>query len=359
MVTLVFSFLLIGCKGGRNDPGIMVQWENGKPVSMIVPVDLFGNTVEDSIEQFLHIRLAEIENAPAILGKYNTSEDKVAFRPLIPFTRGFKYNVAFKDRIIGVVNIPPADTMDKTVVRFIYPSGDTLPENLLKVYIFFSGPVQQGQSLDHIVLVRDEHDTLSSVFLDLQPELWNKEGMVLTLWLDPGRVKRDLQPNQELGTPLHAGSRYKLIISPGWQNAEGIPLSSLYEKTFIAGLRDSLSPVPEDWMIHAPVAGTTGSLEVEFHEPLDYVLLGNSIRVTDNKAVAIPGNLSVNADGTGLSFAPGEAWAAGGYILEIESRLEDLAGNNLNRLFDTDLSKATQQDAKEIYKRYFRIAPPK
>ena len=44
----------------------------------------------------------------------------------------------------------------------------------------------------------------AGTFLDLQPELWNAEGTVLTLWLDPGRIKRDLIPNKELGIPLKA-----------------------------------------------------------------------------------------------------------------------------------------------------------
>ena len=44
----------------------------------------------------------------------------------------------------------------------------------------------------------------------------------------------------------------------------------------------------------------------------------------------------------------------GTYILQIESRLEDLAGNNLDRLFDTDLTQK-QQASKNIHKRQFEI----
>ena len=33
------------------------------------------------------------------------------------------------------------------------------------------------------------------------------------------------------------------------------------------------------------------------------------------------------------------AWKAGRYRLKIESRLEDLAGNNLNRPFDRDITR--------------------
>ena len=37
---------------------------------------------------------------------------------------------------------------------------------------------------------------MKSIFLELENELWNPEHTQLTLWLDPGRIKRDLIPNQ-------------------------------------------------------------------------------------------------------------------------------------------------------------------
>ena len=42
-------------------------------------------------------------------------------------------------------------------------------------------------------------------------------------------------------------------------------------------------------------------------------------------------------------------------MVEIESRLEDLAGNNLNRLFDKDITRKSTGEQNEIYKRSFHI----
>lgn len=42
-------------------------------------------------------------------------------------------------------------------------------------------------------------------------------------------------------------------------------------------------------------------------------------------------------------FIPDNRWAPGQYKIKIESRLEDLAGNNLNRLFDQEIT-----DKKEV-----------
>lgn len=38
-------------------------------------------------------------------------------------------------------------------------------------------------------------------------------------------------------------------------------------------------------------------------------------------------------------FTPLTEWKKGRYILRVEPRVEDLAGNNLERLFDRDLAK--------------------
>ena len=69
--------------------------------------------------------------------------------------------------------------------------------------------MQEGQALENITVIKNGKDTIPSIFLDLQPELWNKERTILTLWLDPGRIKRDLQPNKKLGLPLELGALIK------------------------------------------------------------------------------------------------------------------------------------------------------
>ncbi len=38
---------------------------------------------------------------------------------------------------------------------------------------------------------------------------------------------------------------------------------------------------------------------------------------------------------------PQAPWAVGGYELRVATELEDVAGNNLHRLFDVDLSRTT------------------
>jgi hypothetical protein len=84
-------------------------------------------------------------------------------------------------------------------------------------------------------------------------------------------------------------------------------------------------------------------------------LLKNAVRVVDNKGIVVNGVIEIEAKETIVHFIPSAAWSAGDYTLEIESRLEDLAGNNLNRLFDKDLTKKSTGVPKDVYKRSFHI----
>lgn len=353
MCSLAFCFMA-GCLGGDKPVKEVYLGYEGKQVKRIfIKRELLKDIDADSVKNFLYIRLAK-EEAPPILGEITITSEQVIFEPLIAFTPGLRYELYLGNKKHSDIEIPPGDAADMPVVMRVYPHLDSLPENLLKVYIEFNYPMQEGVSADHIFLVK-ENDTLKNVFLDLQPELWNHDRTMLTLWLDPGRIKRDLQPNQQLGAPLAAGVHYKVVIKPGWQDGNGAAMEKAFEKKFYTIRRDSISPDPGLWEIVAPRAGAQLPLMIDFHESLDYQLLLSSLRIVDSKDREIKGEVLVSWDGSKWLFKPAEAWFPGDYFIEIESKLEDLAGNNLNRLFDTDLAKPQKKDQPEIYRLNFNI----
>ena len=351
--SLVFSFLLIACSEKEKKNSISLQWNNNKATGILIPRNLLGSTPEDSIEKLLLIHLEK--NSSSILGEYKITNEEVLFHPLLPLTRGLKYEVYLKDQLLGKVEVLTDEPGNAPAIVSVYPTADTLPENLLKIYIEFSKPMQEGDALKHVILIKNSVDTLSSTFLDLQPELWNNERTILTLWLDPGRIKRDLQPNKVLGPPLVRDTKYQLIIQKDWRDANGTELANGYQKNFITTLRDSLSPIPENWNVDIPKVGTKGPLKIFLYESLDYILLKNTVRVIDENDHSVPGTIDVSAKEFILYFTPSAAWKQGNYTIEIESRLEDLAGNNLNRLFDNDLAHQTQTHEQKIFKRPFHI----
>ena len=83
-------------------------------------------------------------------------DDEVIFKPIIAFTRGLKYQLYVRNEFVDEIKIQAANTTAPEIVA-VYPALDTLPENLLKFYILFSKPMQEGDELKHIHLIKDGH----------------------------------------------------------------------------------------------------------------------------------------------------------------------------------------------------------
>lgn len=148
---------------------------------------------------------------------------------------------------------------------------------------------------------------------------------------DPGRIKRGLLPLREDGPAIEEGKQYTLEIGKEWQDAQGAPLEAEFRKVFRAGPADRTPPDTARWRLTAPRAGTTDPLIVTFPKPMDYALL---MRVLEVRGVA--GSASVARQETEWRFTPARPWQRGAYRLEVDTALEDLAGNRIGRAFDVD-----------------------
>ncbi len=354
---ILFSLtLFVGCaqRQETSKAGLSIRWKNGQATGLLIPLSLLKTINRDEIFQSVQIRLAKPGTKTAILGEYNLNQDTLVFEPLIPFTRGLRYEVVLEKELLAEIEIPAST--DIPTLSGIYPSQDTLPENLLKFYFVFSRPMVEGHSLQYISLLNQQGDTLPRTFLNLQPELWNAEKTILTLWLDPGRIKRDLQPNKLLGAPLTQGERYKLVVSNQWPNDQGTTLKQNYTKNFVVTTRDMTSPSIKHWQIKAPQKGTLHPLEVNLKETLDYILLQNAVQIADTQGHIIEGNIQLSDEERKWEFTPSKPWPIGEYALQIESRLEDPAGNNLNRLFDRDITNTKDTPSpKKVFELKWRV----
>jgi hypothetical protein len=348
-VGLVFFFLLNSCRDDKKElEEIEIVWENNKAVELIIPKKLFQVVSLDGSQPQVFLDSA---NAPAILGasSIGVTSEFAAFKPLIPFTRGLRYRVTVNNKTIGTIDIPSTSPSDEAKVVAVYPTRDTIPENLLKIYIEFSKPMREGEALQHLTLIKNGKDSLQSTFLDLEPELWNNDRTILTVWLDPGRIKRGLQPNLAMGPPLIKGNKYTLIVKQDWKNQDGAELQRDFIKNFITIEYDSLSLDPDFWKIRIPNAGTLQSLNIDFKESLDYMLIRNAIHITNLTGMEVPGAINVYPGEVGFAFTPAVPWEKGDYYLLVETRLEDLAGNNLNHLFDTDIIYGHKKSERKNY----------
>ena len=347
------ALLMVAC-GDRNDNNeVSIHWEGNKATGLVVPKKMLPGYSKDSVEDWLQVRLAY--SSTAILGEYLSRDDSVVFTPLIPFTRGFEYSLNWRDSLLQQIQIPDDSTLEQPDIVAIYPSGDSIPANLLKMYIVFTKPMAEGHAMEYIEVTKNKNTVVPEAFLDLEPELWNKDRTMLTVWLDPGRIKRDLQPNKKLGPPIEPGNRYIITVNQGWEDADGLLLRASSRMDFIAVERDEESPDPAKWTIDAPPARSYLPLVVDMLEPMDYGVLKDAVRLLDFKGNPADVQTLIGPGESLLTFLPNKRWRSGYYTLEIESRLEDLAGNNLERLFDKDLLKDTADKKAITTKRVFSI----
>lgn len=207
--------------------------------------------------------------------------------------------------------------------------------------------MSEGRSSRFVQLFDDvTGDTINNAFLDLQPELWNADGTVLTLWLDPGRIKQDLIPNKKLGVVMTDNRQYRLVVAKGWRAKNGLALERDYIRRFVTTKRDVMKPDTDSWSV--VVKGDT--VIVDLKESLDWSLLHGTVSIVhDDRKIPISKSITETCERR-LYLILNEKLASGDYSLNVESRLEDLAGNNLNRLFETDVTtNSNNNPPKEVY----------
>jgi hypothetical protein len=164
-------------------------------------------------------------------------------------------------------------------------------------------------------------------------ELWDGAHERMTVFFDPGRIKRDLVPHEALGLPLRTGHSYSFVVDSGWPDASGRPLAEAYVKRFYVGAMDRALPQTASWRVATPMRGTRATLIVDFPEPLDRALAARMLAVKRG-ATLVDGVVTVEASERRWTFTPAEPWRDEDYLIEVDTELEDLAGNNLKHLFD-------------------------
>lgn len=275
---------------------------------------------------------------PALLGTYAIDKGELVFRPRYPISPAIRYRAVFR---------PPGGTAIETTivgtersatpvarVEQVYPSGDVLPANTLRLYVYFSTPMSRGEAAAHLRVLDAAGAPVAGIFLPGQ-ELWDPDNRRLTMTFDPGRIKRGLVSNSRMGTPIAEGARYTLVIDREWNDARDVPMIAEFRRTFRGGAALRTPPDPKTWQIAPPAAGSSEPLTVRFPQPMNYALLQRMIRVV-GAGGEIAGAIAVDRHETMWRFTPGAAWRAGAYRLVVDGGIEDVAGNRPGLPFDVE-----------------------
>ncbi|MEM6380365.1 MAG: hypothetical protein AAF705_19405 [Bacteroidota bacterium] len=241
--------------------------------------------------------------------------------------------LSFQVTIIGACTTFVAKEVETPVITAIYPSSDTLPENLLRMYIHFSKSMKTLGNLEKIKLVDEEGQEVFGAIFNNAYELWDKEQKQLTLLFDPSRVKTGLSAHNEKGRSLRVGKNYKLLVGQ-LEDVEGKQLRAVYTKSFVVSQEDRLSPNTALWELKIPQANSLAPLIVRFPDMLDRLSLLQRLQLINESHQPIAGQVEILQRETEWQLMPSEKWVAGNYHLYIHGRLEDPSGNNLNGLFD-------------------------
>jgi len=276
-------------------------------------------------------------------GRYERDPDGVSFFPRFGFTPGRSYTVVGGGTEFTLSR--PSDIAPATTdVAELYPTAGSIPFNLLRLYLCFSSPMSEGVATGHVHVVDDvTGKVLADVLLPPDPELWDRARRALTLLLDPGRIKQGLLPHRQSGYPLVEGRAIRVVVDSAFLDAAGRPLRAPFERRYDVGpdLRGHVDP--RRWRVTPPAARTTGPLVVDFDRTLDLGLLHRCITVHDREGHTVAGSVAVGEDERSWAFVPSAPWGTGPYHLEVDHRLEDVAGNSVSRVFDRDLRRP--QDA--------------
>jgi hypothetical protein len=233
----------------------------------------------------------------------------------------------------------------------IYPTGETLPENVLRFHLVFDEP-PNADVVHSAVRLLDEHGhEIPHAFLDLPQGLWDSTGRILTLLLHPGRIKSGLAASQALGLAVSHGSEVTLEVDIGAFNSTA-QLSStgstIARKKYAITLAQTTGLDTDNWQITMPKVLTQHPLAIRTDHAIDFLSALSAVQIFDAHGVPQSASIEVLPGERTIYVHPSKPWQSDGWRLSLSSELEDICGNRVNQSFEQpDLAQTPAARAKE------------
>lgn len=323
---------------GSEKPSVALFTPSGNAPSYVVAAGVPAAT-DTELARVLIVTV-HLEDTTAIAGRYERDGNRIEFRPLFPFDAGRVYHARLvlpETTIIAGFQVPGSPGSAATFVVRSTPSTDSVPENLLRMYLEFSDSMSRESGVEHIHLLDASGREVQHAFLPLDADFWNPAHTRYTVLFDPGRVKRGILPNEEMGRPLRAGRAYTLLVDSTWRDAHGRPLIRSFRQELVATPAVLTAIKLAEWKLATPNAGTRDSLVVTFPRSLDRGLIDRAIGVETARGESVSGSTAVGSGERRWAFVPTKAWGKQPYRIVVLSILEDVAGNQVDHPFEVDL----------------------
>jgi hypothetical protein len=302
-----------------------------------------GRLTQEDGESILGVSLLSDDKktpGPAMLGKYERNDNELHFTPRFGLEPGQTYRASLKlgDKTLTLdYRVPDLKNQTPPKVIRVYPTGNVLPANHLKFYIYFDRPMRGGKELFKLIELVDEK---GNVIADpwLIDEIWDEENNCLIIYIHPGRIKWGVDLRELLGPVLFEKRSYSFRIRSELSDRAGNKLGNDYVKKFRTTSEDRVRIELADWKLTAPKAGTMEPLTLEFNKSIDHRSLQRFLTVRDDKGKPVDGRVEIGFDEKSWSLTPHVPWQARAYRLDVDPQLEDVAGNTPQRPFDHDLN---------------------
>ena len=224
------------------DPDLVLPRRSDEPVVLRIGPDGASHHPTGSTQHlsvFVGSADSYHEDRLPVAGRDEHRGDSLSFTPAFGFVAGQEYVVRTRrsdepDRLTEF-QIQREAAAAPALVTDVYPSGDVLPENVLRFYVHFSVPMAPHLASDFVTLRDASGRADLAAFMKFKQELWNADRTRLTVLIDPGRIKRSVATNLDLGQALLEGKRYALTIDGGWPSADGSSVLPPFSKELPRG----------------------------------------------------------------------------------------------------------------------------
>ncbi|HVS12970.1 MAG TPA: Ig-like domain-containing protein [Thermoanaerobaculia bacterium] len=274
-----------------------------------------------SVEDWSRRFPVESDGSP-VKGSWEAGADRVVFYPDRPFRRA-TYVAHWTDGPSRELVVETPGAASPTSVVAVHPTTDMIPANLAALEIELSGPMGEGDPLEHLTLIEEDRRPLSLRDAGIEP-IWNEERTRLLVPL----VAR--AENGEAKTLLAPGRRYRLLVERSWRDAEGRLIAPPEERLFLSRASDREAPAFAELDL-TPPGSEQAPVTLDFPEPLSRRSLDGALRVVDlDSGKPVEGSIRLSNGGTRWTFVPKRPWQPrSAYAVQLRGEVSDLAGNRL------------------------------
>jgi len=218
-------------------------------------------------------------------------------------------------------------------LKKIYPFSTSLPGNILRFHFLFDEPVLSGDAASALRFTTADGKELHQIFLESPTELWNQDRTLLTVYLNPARIKQPLSAFRKNGPHFLPGDQITLNIDQRFRNNEGKLISDSYTYSFTVEKPVRGRPSPRQWKISTPEAGSRAMLMINFPVSMDLFTLKYGLNLVKG-GQPMEGVIFQSRDGKAWGFRPDTPWQKVAYQIIVDRRIEDVCGNTLSGAFE-------------------------